>query len=172
MQFLSQSGEATKLTNELTSIIRQQRHTGTRVVIATQEPTLSPELLDLANVTFVHRFQSPAWYEILKKHLAGADRQNNESAKSLFHQIAGLRMGEALLFCPTARIAAQDAIQGHRHTKALESGYMRVKIRKRMTEDGGRSIMSTDPTKMASVQATHSHVPMHVVAARTKFIGK
>ena len=83
MQFLSQSGEAATLTNELTSIIRQQRHTGTRVVIATQEPTLSPELLDLANVTFVHRFQSPAWYEILKKHLAGADRKDDESAKSL-----------------------------------------------------------------------------------------
>ncbi|KAK6611215.1 hypothetical protein H4I96_02813 [Botrytis cinerea] len=86
------SGDAKVLTNELKSVIRQQRHTGTRVLIATQEPTLSPELIDLANVTFVHRFQSPAWYSTLKKHLAGADRDD------LFHEIVALRTGEAFLF--------------------------------------------------------------------------
>ena len=151
--------------NELTSIIRQQRHTGTRVVIATQEPTLSPELLDLANVTFVHRFLSPAWYEILKKHLAGADRQDHGGGTSLFHQIVGLRTGEALLFCPTARVATRPTAQDDGETTALGSGFMRVKIRNRLTTDGGESIMSTDFASRVSVQTPLSEVPMHVVTA-------
>ena len=59
-QFLTQSGEAGKLADQLTSPVRQQRHLGTRIIIATQEPTLAPSLFDLCNVSIVHRFKSPA----------------------------------------------------------------------------------------------------------------
>ncbi|KAK8112104.1 uncharacterized protein PG998_008561 [Apiospora kogelbergensis] len=101
-KFLVQSGEARVLTSDLTSIIRQQRHTGTRVFIATQEPTLAPELIDLSNVTFVHRFLSPSWYQILKKHLAGANKHDSENSNKLFETIVKLRTGQALMFSPTA----------------------------------------------------------------------
>ena len=60
-QFLTQSGEAANFTEQLISIIRQQRHLASRVIISTQEPTLSPQLLELCNVAFVHRFRSPRW---------------------------------------------------------------------------------------------------------------
>ncbi|RYO76082.1 hypothetical protein DL766_010225 [Monosporascus sp. MC13-8B] len=106
---LNEAHKARVLTNELVSVIRQQRHTGTYVVIATQEPTLSPELIALANATFVHRFLSPSWYEALKKHLAGADNQDPGSQNSLFRTIVGLRTGQALFFCPTAQM---DVVNG------------------------------------------------------------
>lgn len=93
------------------SIIRQQRHLGARVMIATQEPTVSPALLDLCNVTIIHRFTSPAWFQAIKKHIAGATMVPNGSKSSsendqLFHQIVQLKTGEALVFCPTALLDA------------------------------------------------------------------
>lgn len=73
-----------ELTDTLLSVIRQQRHLGARVLIATQEPTISPELLVLCNVTIVHRFTSPAWYRAIEKHIAGAaTRKGNSKAVPL-----------------------------------------------------------------------------------------
>ncbi|OTB06403.1 hypothetical protein M426DRAFT_55257, partial [Hypoxylon sp. CI-4A] len=125
------------LTNDLLSTIRQQRHTGTRVLIATQEPTLAPELIDLANVTLVHRFLSPSWFEILKKHLAGA----KEDDGTLFSSIVSLRTGEALLFSPTAQMDIIESPDGVKTARSLGNGYAKIKIRKRFTADGGRSIL-------------------------------
>ncbi|KAL7619720.1 hypothetical protein AAE478_010262 [Parahypoxylon ruwenzoriense] len=165
-KFLSQSGEAKILTDDLLSIIRQQRHTGTRVLIATQEPTLSPKLIDLANATFVHRFVSPSWYETLKQHLAGANKQDPGSTNVLFDKIVGLRTGEALLFCPTAQIDTQRAPDGWgMMMKPLGNGYVRLKIRKRITADGGKSIMATD-TGVAPTRTVFKDVPMHVVTSK------
>ncbi|KAM0812014.1 putative P-loop containing nucleoside triphosphate hydrolase protein [Seiridium cardinale] len=162
-KFLLQSGSARVLTGELTSIIRQQRHTGTRVLIATQEPTLSPELIDLANVTFVHRFLSPAWYNTLQKHLAAANKQNFDHQKAIFEEIIALRTGEALLFCPTAQIEVEVTSRGRRQLKALGNSYAKVKIRKRITIDGGRSIMATDALKRnPATRFASGGVPMHI----------
>lgn len=58
-QFLTHSGEAANFTEQLISIIRQQRYLASRVIISTHEPTLSPQLLELCNVAFVHHFRSP-----------------------------------------------------------------------------------------------------------------
>ncbi|KAH9898708.1 hypothetical protein F4778DRAFT_742651 [Xylariomycetidae sp. FL2044] len=169
-KFLTASGEAEVLTADLLSIIRQQRHTGTRVVIATQEPTLAPELIDLANVTFVHRFLSPKWYQTLERHLAGANR---EVDGTLFETIVSLRTGEALLFCPTALLdvcPAQDAtalidldLLGAR---PMGSGYIKLQVRKRLTTDGGRSIMATDALAHGAPQTADVDVPMYTVVAR------
>ncbi|KAI8962688.1 hypothetical protein F5Y11DRAFT_321843 [Daldinia sp. FL1419] len=152
-KFLTQAGEARILTSDLLSIIRQQRHNGTRVLVATQEPTLSPELIDLSNVTFVHRFLSPSWYETLKKHLAGAKEQCSDNKNALFDTIIALQTGEALLFCPTAQMNVVKSVDGRKHVKALENGYAKVKIRKRLTADGGKSIMAADSLVQALERA-------------------
>ncbi|GAD92385.1 hypothetical protein MGYG_05822 [Paecilomyces variotii No. 5] len=181
-KFLStKSNEALEFTDTLLSVIRQQRHLGTRVVIATQEPTLSPLLLDLCNVTIVHRFSSPAWYKMLEGHLAaaliGKQRQQKSGFNSgdLFEQIVRLKTGKALLFCPTAAVGVNvddtGAVNGHTYVsevdmtgcilpsiekqscspaphergkkvKELGSRYIRLKIRNRITADGGRSILA------------------------------
>jgi hypothetical protein len=76
------------------------------MVIATQEPTLYPTLIDLYNVTIVHRFLSPAWFETLNKHLAGASVSSSDKfpdpSTDTFRTIVGLERGEALLLSPTA----------------------------------------------------------------------
>ncbi|RYP09960.1 hypothetical protein DL765_008274 [Monosporascus sp. GIB2] len=170
-KFLTQSGEAHVLTNELVSVIRQQRHTGTRVVIATQEPTLSPELIALANATFVHRFLSPSWYDVLKRHLAGADKQDPGSQNSLFRTIVGLRTGQALLFCPTALMDVVDGSPGGggaKWARPLNDGYINIRIRKRLTADGGKSIMAADTFANPAPQPATDDVPMYVVETVAK----
>lgn len=168
-QFLGQSGEAKILTGDLLSIIRQQRHLGTRVLIATQEPTLSPDLIDLANATFVHRFLSPGWYKILEEHLAGASKHGSSGNGSLFNKIVSLRTGEALLFCPTGQLdIAKGSKKGEDTVTPLSNGHVKIKIRKRLTADGGRSIMATDVLTNSSTHAVVHDIPMHLVVPQPK----
>ncbi|OAQ62161.1 P-loop containing nucleoside triphosphate hydrolase [Pochonia chlamydosporia 170] len=191
-KYMTDSAECQTLTESLLSTIRLQRHLGARIIIATQEPTVSPKLLDLCSVTLVHRFTSPSWLSTIKKHLAGAmpgnrlgsgeDEQDEEDRaaekKKLDHQnelldrIVALRQGEALMFCPSAVVgvkkpkraedvdqitdgfakwsieqndkAKKNATDGEpTHGLAhLSSGIMKIRIRERITEDGGKSVMA------------------------------
>jgi hypothetical protein len=107
----STTPEALDLTETLLSIIRQQRHLGARVVIATQEPTLAPALLELCNLTIIHRFSSPAWFKSIKSHIAGAGTglldSDDGPPGEIFSKIVRLPTGEALVFCPTALLGIQ-----------------------------------------------------------------
>lgn len=70
-KYMTNSAECQALTEPLLATIRLQRHLGARVIIPTQEPTISPKLLDLCSVTIVHRFTSPDRLTALGRHLAG-----------------------------------------------------------------------------------------------------
>lgn len=137
-KFLTKTGEAEKLTGQVISIVRQQRHLATRIIVATQEPTLAPRLLDLCNVSIVHRFNSPAWFGVLRAHLAGARSGDDHLNKDLFEMIVGLQTGEALIFCPSALLDVQD-----NSVQPLTNAFVRVRIRERVTIDGGRSILAS-----------------------------
>ncbi|KAM0703097.1 hypothetical protein Q7P35_009795 [Cladosporium inversicolor] len=65
-------------TSSLLTTIREQRHNAARVIIATQEPTISEKLLDLCSVSIVHRFNSPAWFTAICGHLGGASNLTSE----------------------------------------------------------------------------------------------
>ncbi|KIW73164.1 hypothetical protein PV04_01302 [Phialophora macrospora] len=144
-KFLTQSGEAEKLTEQLISIVRQQRHLATRIIIATQEPTLAPSLLDLCNVSIVHRFNSPAWFEVLRQHLAGARLCHDRRDTALFETIVGLKTGQALVFCPSAMLDVSDQDEFRR----LNDAFIRIRVRSRVTADGGRSILASDEKQNA-----------------------
>lgn len=173
-KYMNESAEAGTLTDQLLSTIRMQRHLGMRVVIATQEPTVSPKLLDLCSVTIVHRFTSPGWFAVLRKHLAGlntvarvmeevagGDSDNDENgdgkpggyegvkamcfdvagrdaATDIFAQVVRLRVGEALLFAPSAVLGVAEDFR----PKKLNHGVLKIRVRKRLTADGGKSIMA------------------------------
>ncbi len=149
---MSAGAEAGTLTNTLLSSIRLQRHLGTRVFISTQEPTISPKLLDLCSITIVHRFTSPDWLRELRSHLAALDNDEEDPGKSriklinIFNQIVKLRRGEALLFAPGAIIGVEKKPNenGSEETqmKRLGIGFLKIKIRARVTSDGGRSIFA------------------------------
>lgn len=128
-------------------MIRQQRHLATRVIIATQEPTISPALLDLSSMTIVHRFTSPTWLAALKSHLAGVSSEGESSKRDvgeIFRQIVNLDAGQALLFSPSAMLGV-DGYSDHQHLsmKKLGTGYVKMRVRQRLTTDGGRSILAT-----------------------------
>lgn len=87
-QYLAANKGDSGLTKELSSLVRQQRHLGMRVIISTQgtrltvwavqtcltpliEPTVVPPvLLDLCSVAILHRFSSPSWLSHVEKHVA------------------------------------------------------------------------------------------------------
>ncbi|KAK8074951.1 hypothetical protein PG997_009614 [Apiospora hydei] len=191
-KYMSESAEAQTLTNSLLSTIRLQRHLGARVFISTQEPTISPKLLDLCSITIVHHFQSPDWLRVLKGHLAGVssaikqpqgnnrpqhaatdgvDGNGDEDGISydgvrgihisqddpthdMMSHIVKLRTGDALLFAPSA-IVGLEKQKAKRAAAAADGGavvvtpkqlhyeVMRVRVRARITADGGKSILAT-----------------------------
>ncbi|RMI97504.1 hypothetical protein CDV36_016234 [Fusarium kuroshium] len=179
-KYMTDNVESQALTESLLSTIRLQRHLGVRVIVSTQEPTISTRLLDLCSITVVHRFTSPAWLQVLKRHLAGGfdiseinetgeykGKQQQQEATgqpkdaravayssmsplALFSNIVQLRTGEALLFSPSAVV---DTVQTSRPPETggawadwqavfLSGGVMKVRVRDRITSDGGRSLMA------------------------------
>ncbi|CAG8011059.1 unnamed protein product [Penicillium salamii] len=165
------SPEAVELNETLLSMIRQQRHIATRVLIATQEPTLAPALLELCNTTIIHRFSSPAWYKSIQSHIAGANDHHtglkNGLDGDIFSKIVQLATGEALVFCPTAlldyeRPASRTPYDpgnstGSDDTEVFQDAEsdtdsrgpplplgprcVHIRVRQRITMDGGRSLL-------------------------------
>lgn len=182
-KYMTDSDECASLTETLLATVRLQRHLGTRVIISTEEPTISPKLLDLCSITIVHRFTSPEWFRSLRQHLAGAnnlaqvvDEVHGRSTQSEFEQelltqVLSLRTGEALLFSPSALVglgrpgssivldgselnlpgspssaAGRDSKnESTADEKPIPLGPkpLGIRIRKRITADGGRTIMAT-----------------------------
>lgn len=136
-------------TNSLLTTIREQRHNAARVIIATQEPTISEKLLDLCSISVVHRFSSPAWFTTLCGHLGGASSLTSENAEDkaavkkeeLFKQIVALQTGESLVFSPTSwvRGGAQPGGGDVVEPARLDSGVLRMKTRKRKGDDAGKT---------------------------------
>lgn len=153
---MNSSLEARGFTETLLSAVRLQRHLGVRMIISTQEPTVSTTLLNLCSTTIVHRFTSPEWLRILHKHLAGAmessfgelKTDNNhdteaDSQRSLFEKIVNLEVGEAILFSPSMVVQASSCDSNGKATLyRLGHGNLPVRIRQRLTLDGGKSVLS------------------------------
>ena len=113
---------------------------------------MSPALLDLCNVTIVHRFSSPAWYKVLHDHLASAASNESEFKDNIFAQIVRLTTGEALVFCPLAILDAEEFCAGTKswiETRNLGLRYFKMKVRNRVTADGGKSILAHEDAKDA-----------------------
>lgn len=128
---------ATDLNEFLLTVIRQQRHFGARVIVSTQEPTISTQLIGLCAITVIHRFTSPDWFRALKTHISisSSSTEGEKDEKYLFRKIVNLRTGEALIYAPTA-VLGKD-LTGN-PVKATEE-LLKVSIRKRVTWDGGQS---------------------------------
>ncbi|KAH7094195.1 hypothetical protein BKA62DRAFT_42724 [Auriculariales sp. MPI-PUGE-AT-0066] len=130
-KYLTNSDSA-RLTRSLASIIRQQRHLATRIIIATQEPTVvPPTVLDLASFVLCHRFTSPSWCQHLARHVSTGQDQ-------WFEEVMRLETGEALLFAP----ASLTGVDGAGNVRLLGKDSLRVRVRPRLTGDGGTSILA------------------------------
>ncbi|KAF8181950.1 hypothetical protein K438DRAFT_1601130 [Mycena galopus ATCC 62051] len=128
------NSESARLTQSVSNIIRLQRHLATRVIIATQEPTvIPPTILDLASMIICHRFSSPAWCTHLARHVSAG----SESA-DWYQQVMVLATGDALVFSPAAVIAAD----GRGGVVLLGREYLKMRVRPRLTLDGGTSLLA------------------------------
>ncbi|KAL7415760.1 hypothetical protein BDY24DRAFT_382124 [Mrakia frigida] len=161
------SSGSSRLTESLLSVVRQQRHLGLRVILATQEPTVvAPALLALTSIIVLHRFSSLAWWKHLTHHL-GSELDNDA-----FDKVVTLKTGTSLIICPSALGKLQDVAVASKgkggiimpepdEQKAqfvfgaaavgqkekgkvgqLGRGWMLVKGRKRLTVDGGKSVLA------------------------------
>lgn len=136
-------------TASLLTTIREQRHNGARVVVATQEPSISERLMDLCSVTIVHRFSSPEWFKAIRDHLGGASAMISEDSRGekasskradLFQRIMGLETGESLVFSPTSYVRGGGEDENGKSVAPMKlgSGVLLMRTRLRKGEDAGR----------------------------------
>ncbi|KAJ5699621.1 hypothetical protein N7536_002634 [Penicillium majusculum] len=138
-KYMADTLAAKALTETFLTIIRQQRHLGVRIIISTQEPTISPQLIDLCSLTIIHRFTSPEWYKTIEKHVPmGGEKAPHQadSARKGLSRVARLRTGEAIVFASSAHLVGEDG-----NLMNTQHETFKVMIRKRITWDGGRSIV-------------------------------
>ena len=109
-KYMGETEAAMLFTGSLFTTIREQRHNATRVIIATQEPTISEKLMELSSITTVHRFTSPTWFTAIKTHLGAASTLISaaEAQSTLFETIMNLKVGESMLFSPASFLCIGD----------------------------------------------------------------
>ncbi|PQE22473.1 AAA-like domain protein [Rutstroemia sp. NJR-2017a BVV2] len=119
----------------------QNRHPPTtplraRMIVSTQEPGLLADLIALSSITIMHRFSSPEWFSALKKHIPMDVLEENR----LMGKIEKLRTGAALIYSPNAVLDIDEDGNLVKSTSKL----LETHIRRRVTADGGQSILSVD----------------------------
>ena len=138
------TGSAKETTDSLLTVIREQRHVATQVIIATQEPTISP---NLPSMTIVHGFRSWDWLQMLKSHIAVVSRLNDDQGpdmKELFEEIVALEKGQAFLCAPSALLNCKGSGEdGILRLDQLGVRYLKIRVRNRVTQDRGRSRLTT-----------------------------
>lgn len=81
----------------------------------------------------------------MRLHIAALDdvgEGQKADVNKVFSKIVRLRVGEALLFAPSAIVGLNEQNDGAEKTRKLGTDYLRVRVRGRITHDGGRSTMA------------------------------
>jgi hypothetical protein len=157
-QYLHNGAASENFTNNLLKAVREQRHRAARVVVATQEPTVSPKFLDLCSMTFVHGFNSPEWFGVLKAHLGGASgacADFEKKGRRFMDEIIELDTGESFLF---SRSALLDVKEGN--PVKLGAKVKKFRTRQRLTHDGGRSQNATEQTETGITPSSSEEAQM------------
>jgi DNA phosphorothioation-dependent restriction protein DptH len=107
------------LTEQVVSTIRQMRHQGVSVLIASQDPLSLPgAVIELSSIVMLHRFNSPSWLKHIQKSVTALGDLKAE-------QLAMLKPGEAYVWAnkSTEPIFSQKAVK--------------IRLRPRATLHGG-----------------------------------
>jgi hypothetical protein len=139
-RYMGINGESDALAHEITDCARLMRHEGLRLLISTQSPKAMPEeLLELTTVLVAHRFQSGDWHTYLSKKVPLPDGS--------FELIRALEPGEALVYSARPCILEPQPLAAAEGGWRVSSEVMRVKVRKRLTEDRGASRLNREHKK-------------------------
>lgn len=115
-----------RLVNAITTAIREMRHKGVSIMIASQDPVkLAPEIIELSSVIILHCFNSPAWVQHMKKAVTAL---GNLSAPDM----ANLSSGEAYLWASKSS------------DKVITTRPVKILIRPRVTKHGGDTIQASN----------------------------
>ena len=111
--------ESPDLVAGLIEVVREMRHKGTSIMVASQDPPSVPiSLIELSSQVILHKFNSPAWLKHIQKANAALGSLTPE-------KLSNLRPGEAFIWSSKA---TDDAF-----TKAA----VKVRCRPRVTQHGG-----------------------------------
>ncbi len=113
-----------KLTSTIVTAIREMRHKGVSLLIASQDPpSLPKEIIELSSVVLLHKFNSPKWLEHIKTAITQLEILSP-------HDMSNLSPGEAYIWA----------------TKATERSVtykpLRIQARPRVTMHGGATILA------------------------------
>jgi len=107
------------LTGHIVEVIRQMRHQGVSVLIASQDPPSLPNaIIELSSLVILHRFNSPQWLRHVQRSITAL-------ADLAPAQMASLRPGDAYVWATkaTERVFTQKAVK--------------MRFRPRVTRHGG-----------------------------------
>ncbi len=111
--------ESTDLVAGLIEVVREMRHKGTSIMVASQDPSSLPvPLIELSSQIILHKFNSPAWLKHIQKANAALGGLTPEN-------MAQLRPGEAYVWSSKAT------------DEAFTNGAVKVQCRPRVTQHGG-----------------------------------
>lgn len=113
------------LTNNIVTAIREMRHKGVSIMIASQDPPSLPnEIIELSSIVLLHKFNSPQWLKHIQKSITQLSTLSPADMSSLMP-------GEGFLWA----------------TKASEKGIsvrpVKISTRPRVTKHGGGTINAT-----------------------------
>lgn len=107
------------LVSGLVEVVREMRHKGTSIMVASQDPPSVPvSLIELSSQIIMHKFNSPAWL----KHIQKANAALGELTSD---KMSHLGTGEAYIWSSRA---SDDS---------FSRGAVKVKCRPRITQHGG-----------------------------------
>lgn len=111
--------ESPDLVAGLVEVVREMRHKGTSIMVASQDPPSVPvQLIELSSQIILHKFNSPAWLKHIQKANAALGGLTPE-------KMAHLRPGEAFVWSSKAT------------DEAFSKGAIKVRCRPRVTQHGG-----------------------------------
>jgi DNA helicase HerA-like ATPase len=113
--------ESPDLVAGLVEVVREMRHKGTSIMVASQDPPSVPiSLIELSSQIILHKFNSPGWLKHIQKANAALGMLTPE-------KMANLRPGEAFIWSSKA---SDDA---------FTKGAIKVRCRPRVTQHGGET---------------------------------
>lgn len=111
--------ENSDLVAGLIEVVREMRHKGTSIMVASQDPPSVPvSLIELSSQIILHRFNSPAWLKHIQKANAALNSLTPE-------QMSNLGSGEAYVW------------SGKATDESFTKGVQKIRCRPRVTQHGG-----------------------------------
>ena len=110
------------LVESITTTIREMRHKGVSIMIASQDPMSLPnKIIELSSIVLLHKFSSPAWVKHIQKSVTALQTLTAT-------EMSSLGPGEAYLWA------------GKSSDKAITQRPVKISIRPRVTKHGGDTI--------------------------------